>query len=56
MNNVKDYYVVYFVFFQAGLRNIDVEPSTEFHRAISGDLFSDEWDQATDEAVEEKIV
>lgn len=44
----------YFVLCQAGLRNIETEPAPELHRAISGDLFSDdELDHATDEAVEE---
>uniref|UniRef100_A0A674NVJ2 Voltage-dependent L-type calcium channel subunit alpha n=1 Tax=Takifugu rubripes TaxID=31033 RepID=A0A674NVJ2_TAKRU len=39
---------------QAGLRSIEVELVPELHRAISGDLFSDdEFDQATDEAVED---
>lgn len=46
-----------FVLFQAGLRNVEVEPAPELHRAISGDLFSDEdLDQAADEAVEERMV
>lgn len=45
---------VYFVLLQAGLRNIEAEAAPELHRAISGDLCSDdELDQATDEAVEE---
>lgn len=42
---------------QAGLRNIEAEAAPELHRAISGDLFSDdELDQAADEAVEEQMV
>lgn len=46
--------LAFFVLCQAGLRNIEVEPAPELHRAISGDLFSDEeLDQATDEAAEE---
>lgn len=45
--------IFYFLLCQAGLRNIEGEPAPELRRAISGDLFSDdEFDQATDEAVE----
>lgn len=46
-----------FVLCQAGLRNVEVEPAPQLHRAISGDLFSDEdLDEAADEAVEEWMI
>lgn len=38
---------------QAGLRNIEEEPAPELHRAISGDLVTEEEiDRVTDEAAE----
>lgn len=46
--------IIFLLLLQAGLRNIEAEAAPELHRAISGDLCSDdELDQATDEAVEE---
>lgn len=57
LNVFRHLTLVHFVLCQAGLRNIEAEAAPELHRAISGDLFSDdELDQAADEAVEEQVV
>lgn len=42
-----------FVLCQAGFRNIEAEPAQELHRAISGELFSDdELDEVVDQLMD----
>lgn len=54
----KKYYLlpITFCVHQAGLRNIEEEAAPELHRAISGDLVTeDEMERATYEAADEGI-